>query len=146
MSRTKRTPIDYKPQFGEGIFRPKDVVDSELDTLQTHEPDATAEAPNASMRARTRARSSSRAPSRGDAALADDLARTLQQKQRLASSTFRFQPQELEELDEVTAQIARATGAKLSKNDVVRLALNWLLADYKENGERSMLGRVLQRT
>jgi hypothetical protein len=145
MSRAKRTPIDYQPQFGEGIFRPKDVVDSELDTLQTHGSETTTETPDASTRVRTRVRSSSRATSRGDGALVDDLARALRQKQRLASSTFRFQPQELEELDEVAAQIARTTGAKLSKNDVVRLALNWLLVDYKENGERSVLGRVLQR-
>jgi hypothetical protein len=30
MPRSKRSPIDYTPQFGSGIFRPRDVVESEL--------------------------------------------------------------------------------------------------------------------
>jgi len=33
MPRSKRTPIDYKPQFGGGIFRSKEDVDQELAVL-----------------------------------------------------------------------------------------------------------------
>jgi hypothetical protein len=78
--------------------------------------------------------------------LVEDLSRTLQQKQRLASSTFRFQPHELEQLDTITSEVAQGHRLKLSKNDIVRLALNWLLADYRQNGEQSVLARVAERT
>ena len=30
MPKTKRPPIDYTPQFGAGIFRPKETIDQEL--------------------------------------------------------------------------------------------------------------------
>jgi hypothetical protein len=35
MPSTKRMPIDYKPQFSDDIFRPKDVVETELENLDT---------------------------------------------------------------------------------------------------------------
>jgi hypothetical protein len=143
MSKSKRTPIDYTPQYAEGIFRPKEVVEDELasDIQQTPADESQA---GASTRARTHARTS-RGAAKTDGPVVDELYRVLQQKQRLASSTFRFQPQELETLDTVTSELAGSAGAKVSKNDVVRLALNWLLIDYREHGEQSMLGRVLQR-
>jgi hypothetical protein len=34
MPRTKRAPIDYAPQFGAGIFRPKDAVEQDLAELE----------------------------------------------------------------------------------------------------------------
>lgn len=34
MSSTKRKPIDYKPQFTQEIFRPKDVVEGELAAME----------------------------------------------------------------------------------------------------------------
>ena len=33
MPKAKRSPIDYTPQFGAGIFRPKEAVEQELATL-----------------------------------------------------------------------------------------------------------------
>src|SRR5437763_3997968 len=32
---TKHNPIDYTPQFGSGIFRPKDEVESERTAIET---------------------------------------------------------------------------------------------------------------
>jgi hypothetical protein len=34
MPKAKRSPIDYTPQFGAGIFRPKETIDQELAKLQ----------------------------------------------------------------------------------------------------------------
>jgi hypothetical protein len=144
MSKSKRAPIDYTPQFAEGIFRPKEIVADELGDLEKGgvEERKSTDVP---VHARTHARTS-RGSARSDTVLIDDLYRDLQQKQRLASSTFRFQPSELEELDAVTTELARAGITKLSKNDVVRLAVNWLLSDYRHQGNKSILTRVLQRT
>ena len=46
MHKTKRTPITYKPQFGGEIFRPKDVVASELAALERQEPIGSLEHPS----------------------------------------------------------------------------------------------------
>ena len=64
-------------------------------------------------------------------------------KKHLSSFTFRFQAEELEALDRVTDEINRNRGQKTSKNDVIRLALNWLLQDLEENKDNSTLARVL---
>jgi hypothetical protein len=77
------------------------------------------------------------------AELEEELYRRLQSKQRLASSTFRFRPEELEELDEVFKKLEQKNPRKVSKNDLVRLGLNWLLADYRAHGEESLLERTL---
>ncbi len=45
MPKGKRTPIDYTPQFGGGIFRPKDVVADELSMLGQEEEDTTPNEP-----------------------------------------------------------------------------------------------------
>ena len=34
MPRSRRAPIDYQPQFGGGIFRPKEDVEADLDELE----------------------------------------------------------------------------------------------------------------
>ena len=34
MPRGKRAPIEYTPQFGAGIFRPKDAVEQDLAELE----------------------------------------------------------------------------------------------------------------
>ena len=78
-------------------------------------------------------------------ALVDALYRGLQHKHHLASQTFRFQPGELEELDALVAQLGQRYPRTVSKNDLVRLGLNWLLQDYAERGDDSMLARVLAR-
>jgi hypothetical protein len=66
-------------------------------------------------------------------------------KRHLSSFTFRFQPEELEALDQVTDELNEHRPQKTSKNDVVRLAVNWLLKDYEENQDGSLLAKVLKR-
>jgi hypothetical protein len=75
----------------------------------------------------------------------DQLFRGLDDKQRLASSTFRFQPEELEQLDELFEEANRARPRKVSKNDLVRLGLRWLLSDYEANPTGSLVGQLLRR-
>lgn len=96
--------------------------------------------PTTSVRARVRAHTDGAAPS-GDA----ELFALIEDRQRLASSTFRFQPEELEQLDLVVEEIGRGRSRRLSKNDVVRLGLRWLLSDYESNRQRSLLGRLAAR-
>jgi hypothetical protein len=66
-------------------------------------------------------------------------------KRHLSSFTFRFQLEELEALDRVTDEINQNGRHKTSKNDVIRLALNWLLKEYEVKKEDSMLTKVLNR-
>jgi hypothetical protein len=43
MPKAKRSPIDYTPQFGAGIFRPKETIAQELAELEEDSPTDTAE-------------------------------------------------------------------------------------------------------
>ena len=75
----------------------------------------------------------------------EGLYRQLQTKQHLASQTFRFHPEELAALDAASGKLKGPGARGLSKNDLVRLGLNWLLADYEQNGEESVLAQVHAR-
>jgi hypothetical protein len=141
MSKTNRAPIDYTPQYSDGIFRPKEVVEEEI----AQEAGETSQQ-QPQKRVRPRANKPVAKSAQPESAFIDELYRSLQQKQRLASSTFRFQPDELAELDAVAAEVSQAAAGKISKNDVVRLALNWLLSDYRQNSDQSTLRKVVKRT
>ncbi len=101
---------------------------------------AASTADGASTRARTRASADT-----GRAIRIDQLRQKLLTKQHLTSYTFRFRPEELERLDRLVAQLNRSRTTKLSKNDLVRLALSWLLTDYEEEGTDSVLVEVVGR-
>lgn len=75
-----------------------------------------------------------------------DLKNSILSKKHLSSFTFRFRPDELDELDEAAGKVNKSREQKVSKNDIVRLGLNWLLKDYKRNKGKSMLARVLRST
>jgi hypothetical protein len=77
--------------------------------------------------------------------LVEHLRRKVRAKQRLASYTFRFQPEDLEELNRVFESLQHDYQGQLSKNDLVRLGVGWLLSDYDKNGDQSMLAQVLAR-
>lgn len=100
---------------------------------------------DARVRAHTHTRTDAPTDGLEQIAVVPALARKLQAKQRLASSTFRFRPEELEELDRVFGEVKGENTQTVSKNDVVRLGLNWLLEDYRRNGEESVLVQVLAR-
>jgi hypothetical protein len=102
----------------------------------------------ARTRARTRVTTHAAAPDTPvdtNTPLIEMLYQNLQEKQHLASSTFRFRPEELRDLDAVFEQVKRQHGRKVSKNDLPRLALIWLLEDYERNKDSSVLVQVLTR-
>jgi hypothetical protein len=106
-------------------------------------PDAGAEpsSPRTNPPAPTRART--RAPKSGPSSVVTDrLRQKLQAKQHLSSYTFRFRAEELEQLDRLVAELNQSRTAKLSKNDLVRLALGWLLTDYEAYGPESLVVEV----
>ena len=75
---------------------------------------------------------------------AEELKRGFLDRRHLSSFTFRFKATELDGLDRVTGEVNKGTRQKVSKNDVVRLGLNWLLKDYEKNKEQSMLESVVR--
>ena len=75
--------------------------------------------------------------------VAQELRKGFLNRHHLSSCTFRFKARELDELDRATAKVNQTASQKVSKNDLVRLALNWLLQDYQTNHDRSMLAGVL---
>jgi hypothetical protein len=98
---------------------------------------------NENIQTRTRARTHAREQASKHPSIEQALRKRISMKKHLSSFTFRFQAGELEALDRVTEEINRNRGQKTSKNDVIRLALIWLLQDHEENKDDSMLARVL---
>ena len=114
-------------------------------------PKKDAEKGQASKRTRTHKRTKpstpASTPTRTDAQVhartIEQLKRAILNKKHLSSFTFRFKAEELEVLDKVTETINEKMEQKISKNDVVRLSLKWLLEDYEQNKQASVLARVL---
>ena len=63
----------------------------------------------------------------------------------LSGFTFRYKLQELKRLDNVTKNVNESQDVKVSKNDVVRIALNWLLEDHEDNKRASVLSKTIAR-
>lgn len=100
-------------------------------------PEAGRNADAALVRARTRAPKPVAPPP-----MVDRLRQKLRTKQHLSSYTFRFRLEELEQLDQLVAELNQSRTSKLSKNDLARLAVGWLLADYDERGAASLIVEV----
>ena len=64
-------------------------------------------------------------------------------KQLGKEATFsRFTQEEKTSLGDVVYTYKRS-GIRTSENEVIRIAVNWLLADYHNDGQNSVLARVL---
>lgn len=59
-------------------------------------------------------------------------------------STHRFTAEEKKELADIVYTCARQ-GIRTSENEITRIAVNWLLIDYRQNGANSVLARLLER-
>lgn len=105
----------------------------------------TEEGTDASTRTNVHARTHTRIDASLENDLVESLYRKLQQKHHLSSYTFRYRLEELEALRKLDEKFKKSHPNKMSKNDLVRLAVNWLLEDYEKNGETSMLVRILAR-
>lgn len=75
----------------------------------------------------------------------ETLFRKMQNNRYLTANTFRFRPEELEELNKLFDKLDKSHPKKVTKNDLMRVALNWLLEDYKNNEGESLLAKILAR-
>lgn len=58
------------------------------------------------------------------------------------SATYRFTPEEKKALLELSFSY-KMQGYKTSENELIRIAINFILEDHKQNGQNSILRRVL---
>lgn len=61
----------------------------------------------------------------------------------LKPNTFRYTQAELNFIRDVTYEAEVKYQTKLDKNDVARIALEWLMEDWKETKEESLLAKIL---
>lgn len=59
------------------------------------------------------------------------------------AATYRFSPEEKSRMAELVYTYKRH-GIRTSENEVSRIALNFIFQDYEENGEGSLLAKVLE--
>jgi hypothetical protein len=159
----KRKPIDYTPQFGSGIFRPKDEVESERTAIDTatsipllaekEKEEETLTSKNISNKA---IKKESKLASNQDSLQASNHASTLALSTETLESIrkivknpgkedvlyVRLTKGEKDKLADVIYTYKRQ-GVRTSDTEVVRVAINTLLEDYKSNGEKSLLAIIL---
>ena len=58
------------------------------------------------------------------------------------AATYRFSPEEKQHLADIVYTYGRQ-GYRTSENEITRIAVNWLLWDYQEQGAQSVLARLL---
>lgn len=59
-------------------------------------------------------------------------------------NTYRFHPDELAALRDIVYQLEVRWGARATRNDVVRAAVIWMVEDFNQRGEESLLVRLLR--
>ena len=163
----KRKPIDYTPQFGSGIFRPKDEVESELTAIDTaasiplpaekEKKEGTLTSKNISNKAiKKESKLASKLASNQDSLQASNNAsmlalstETLESIRKIVKNPgkedvlyVRLTKGEKDKLADVIYTYKRQ-GVRTSDTEVVRVAINTLLEDYKSNGEKSLLAIIL---
>lgn len=68
------------------------------------------------------------------------------ENQGIKSVTYRYPVEEIAEFDQMILDIQKGLGGKrVSKNDVQRTAVNFLLEDWQERGTNSLIFRVLKK-
>jgi len=60
------------------------------------------------------------------------------------AATYRFTQEEKKALGDIVYTY-KGQGVRTSKNEITRIAINFLVEDYKQNGENSILSRVIER-
>jgi len=59
------------------------------------------------------------------------------------AATHRFTPEEKREIADIMYTYQN-TGLRTSENEITRIAVNYLIQDYKTNGENSILDKILK--
>lgn len=62
------------------------------------------------------------------------------------NAAFRFSRRELNALEERVHEIKRKHGAKITKQDLIRIGLAGLLEEHERNGDQSLLGQYIKNT
>ena len=149
----KRKPIDYTPQFGSGIFRPKDEVESERTAIDTA---TSIPLPTEIEKEKKESKLASMLASKQDSLQASNHAsilalptETLESIRKTVKNPgkedvlyVRLTKGEKDKLADVIYTYKRQ-GVRTSDTEVVRVAINALLEDYKNNGEKSLLAIIL---
>jgi hypothetical protein len=60
------------------------------------------------------------------------------------AATYRFTIEEKNHLEDIKYTYKRR-GITTSENELTRIALNYFIEDYKQNGEESLLAKILKR-
>jgi hypothetical protein len=121
MPKAKRPPIDYPTSIGGGIFRPREVVESELAAVEqvplaTPDPALAVETPPA----RTNERSNER---------------------RSVRHSFDVRQDQLLALAEIQAELFSKTGKKPKLGELVQEALDGYIARYQRRTNERTNGR-----
>ena len=59
------------------------------------------------------------------------------------AATHRFTPEEKRGVADIIYTY-QASGIRTSENEITRIAVNYMIQDYKENGENSILDKILK--
>ncbi len=122
MPRTKRAPIDYAPQFGGGIFRSKDAVESDLALIEQEPARKTPPSDEPLFDA-----AQAVAPTRP----VDDRTIERTNERTRVRHSFDIWQDQLVGLAEIQTQIFNATGRKPKLGDLVQEALDIYIAKQK---------------
>lgn len=57
--------------------------------------------------------------------------------------SYRFTREEIEALRDAVYELEARRGFRVTRNDIVRLGLEWIIDDYKTHGKESLLVRVI---
>lgn len=74
--------------------------------------------------------------------MVEDIRRAVKQVGKEAA-THRFTPEEKRAVADLIYTYNRH-GHKTSENEITRIAINWLLLDYRDNGRESVLDKVIK--
>lgn len=144
MSSKGRKPIDYNGNFGGGIFRSPEELAEERTALEGQADGATPEAPGAPGALLD----DSEETSGDDSVLASYQATIIPTIRKVVKtpgrevSFVRLSPEEKGELAEIIHTFRRQ-GRKTTENEINRIAINYLLEDFRRQQEGSLLARTL---
>jgi hypothetical protein len=58
--------------------------------------------------------------------------------------SYRFTRDEIDALRDIVYELEAKRGLRLTRNDVIRLGLNWVIDDYRVHGKDSVLMQVMK--
>ena len=116
MPSRKRSPINYDLQYADGIFRPKDVVSAERQTLDSDPPAPPTSSPAADPASNVRT---------------DERPNERTSVSTVVRHSFDIRTDQLQALSEIQAQEFAATGRKPKMGELAQAALDLYIADKR---------------